>query len=211
MRSSRALRSPRDRSRQAQLPDKRVGVPLSTLGSLPKRFPRKYFLSTNYCFGGGGRTRHSLLGCDPQRRGQTLPWRSAGHSTEGGRDKKGQSGSTKAGRGVAVGLRCLSPKELLPLLPRRLKNAWFFSAQTCADLLGWVIFIQVLVVLWRISAMWKIPCTEEGVFPPDTWQVVPAACDFNYCIVVHAVHAPKLHTRSRSPLPQGLVSSQSDP
>lgn len=41
------------------------------------------------------------------------------------------SGSTKAGTGVAVGLRYLSPKELLPLLPWRLKNTWFLSAQTC--------------------------------------------------------------------------------
>lgn len=44
---------------------------------------------------------------------------------------KGGSGSTKAGTGVAVGLRCLSPKELLPLLPCSLKNTWFLSAQTC--------------------------------------------------------------------------------
>lgn len=67
-------------------------------------------------------------------------------------NNKWQSGSIKAGRGVAVDLKCLSLKELLLLLPRKLKNAWFFSAQTCADLLGWVIFIQVLV-FWRISAM----------------------------------------------------------
>lgn len=43
----------------------------------------------------------------------------------------GGSGSTKAGTGVAVGLRHLSPKEQLPLLPWRLKNTWFLSAQTC--------------------------------------------------------------------------------
>lgn len=71
----------------------------------------------------------------------------------GDSNKKWQSGSIKAGRGVAVDLRCLSLKELLLLLLTwRLKNAWFFSAQTCADLLGWVIFIQVLV-FWTISTM----------------------------------------------------------
>lgn len=44
-------------------------------------------------------------------------------------DSKGDSGSTKAGTGVVVGLRRLSPSELLPLLLQRLK--WFLSAQTC--------------------------------------------------------------------------------
>lgn len=46
-------------------------------------------------------------------------------------DSKWGSGSGKAGMGVAVGLRCLSPKELLALLLCRLKNTWFLSAQTC--------------------------------------------------------------------------------
>lgn len=44
---------------------------------------------------------------------------------------RGRSGSAKARTGVAVGQRCLSPNELLPLLLWRLKNTWFLSAQTC--------------------------------------------------------------------------------
>lgn len=83
---------------------------------------------------------------------QDTAWKGTAHNEGGALKQKAAIRSIKAGRGVAVDLSCLSLKELLPLLPWRLKNAWFFSARTYADLLGWVIFIQVLV-FWRISTM----------------------------------------------------------
>lgn len=113
---------------------------------------------------------------------------------------KGGSESTKAGMGVAVGLRCLSPNEQLPLLLWRLKNTWFLSAQTC-----WAgLYLSRCLSLENLHNVNNLMCSAGSVsfrhLAGCTWGLPLLECG-------------TCHTHPGAPLPSfhRLLSFQRDP